>query len=116
MVKGDDMYRDVIDGDKLKRLLPDLPDDLSDIRLEIFVREFSDDTAKIEEVLQKIKKRVGRTSYLGKEKEVFFFESDELNDDMRKPLISKLKELGYTADLKEGARGNVVITLSWKNS
>lgn len=110
------MYRDLIDGDKLKKLLPDLPDDLSDIRLEIFVREFSDDTAKIEEVLQKIKKRVGRTSYLGKEKEVFFFESDELSDEMRRPLLSKLKELGFTAELKEGARGTVVITIVWKNS
>jgi len=115
-VKGDDMYRDVIDGDKLKKLLPDLPEDLSEKRLEIFVREFSDDTAKIEEALQKIKKRVGRTSYLGKEREVFFFESDELSEETRKPLVSKLKELGYTADLKEGARGTVVITICWKNS
>jgi hypothetical protein len=116
MEKGDDMYRDTIDGDQLKKLLPDLPDDLSRIRLEIFVREFSDDSAKIEEALQKIKKRVGRSAYLGKEKEVFFFEADELMEDLRKPLLSKLKELGYTCDLKEGARGTVVISLSWKNS
>lgn len=110
------MYRDVIDGDSLKKLLPDLPDDLSGKSLEIFVREFSDDTAKIEEVLQKIKKRIGRTSYLGKEKEVFFFEGDVLSEEMRKPLLSKLKELGYASELKEGARGTVVITISWKNS
>lgn len=110
------MYRDVIDGEKLKKLLPDLPDDLSDNKLEIFVRVLSDNTAKIEDLLQKIKKRVGRSSYLGKEKEVFFFEGDELVEDLRKPLISKLKELGYTAEHKEGARGTVVITVNWKNA
>jgi hypothetical protein len=110
------MYRDVIDGGKLKQLLPDLPDDLSDIRLEIFVRALSDETAKIEDVLQKIKKRIGRSSYLGKEKEVFFFEEDEIEEDLRKPLLVKLKELGYTANLKEGARGTVVITVNWKNA
>lgn len=109
------MYRDVIDGETLKKLLPDLPADLSDIKLEIFVKALSDETAKIEDLLQKIKKRVGRSSYLGKEKEVFFFEGDELIEDLRKPLISKLKELGYTAEHKEGARGTVVITVSWKN-
>ena len=110
------MYRDVIDGDKLKELLPDLPDDFSKIKLEIFVREFTDDTAKIEEALQKIRKRVSRTSYLGKEKEVIFFEADELYSDIRKPLLSKLKELGYSTELKEGARGTVIISISWKNS
>lgn len=110
------MYRDVIDGEKLKQLLPDLPDDLSDIRLEIFVRALSDETAKIEDLLQKIKKRIGRSSYLGKEKEVFFFEEDEIEEDLRKPLLAKLKELGYTATLKEGARGTVVITVNWKNA
>ncbi|MFH5837192.1 hypothetical protein ACHAL6_14115 [Proteiniclasticum sp. C24MP] len=110
------MYRDVIDGEKLKKLLPDLPDDLSEIKLEIFVRALSDETVKIEDILQKIKKRVGRSSYLGKEKEVFFFEEDELIEDLRKPLLVKLKELGYTANLKEGARGTVVITVNWKNA
>lgn len=114
--KGDGMYRDIIDGEQLKKLLPDLPEDLSRMKLEIFVREFSDDSAKIEEALKKIRKRISRSAYLGKEREVFFFESDELLEDQRKPLISKLKELGYASDLKEGARGTVVITISWKNS
>ncbi len=109
------MYRDVIDGEKLKKIIPDLPDELSEMRLEIFIRAFTDDTAKIEKVLQKIKKRVARSSYLGKDKEVFFFEEDELTEDMRKPLISKLKELGYTSEHKEGARGTVVVTVHWKN-
>ena len=110
------MYRDVIDGDKLKKLLPDLPEDLSNGKLEIFIRPYSDESKKLEEVLQKIKKQVNRSAFLGKEKEVFFFEADDVPEDLRKPLTSKLKELGYSADIKEGARGTVILTIRWKNT
>lgn len=110
------MYRDVIDGEKLKKLLPDLPEDLSGVKLEVFVRALSDETVRIEDLLQTIKKRVGRSSYLGKEKEVFFFEEDELVEELRRPLIVKLKELGFSAEHKEGARGTVVVTVNWKNA
>jgi fatty acid-binding protein DegV len=110
------MYRDIIDGDKLKELLPDLPEDLSKGKLEIFVQAYSDDMKKMEEVLQKIKKQINRSAFLGKEKEVFFFENDDIPEDLRKPLSSKLKELGYSTDIKEGARGTVILTIHWKNA
>jgi len=110
------MYRDIIDGEKLKELLPDLPEDLSNGKLEIFIRTYSDDAKKFEDVLQKIKKQVNRSAFLGKEKEVFFFEADEIPEELRKPLASKLKELGYSADIKEGARGTVILTIRWKNA
>lgn len=110
------MYRDIIDGKDLSRLLPDLPEEFRNIRLEIFIREYADEYAKIEEALQKIKKKVSRSAYLGKEQEVFFFEGDELEEDFRKPLLSKLKEQGYQCDMKDGARGTVVITVHWKNA
>lgn len=110
------MYRDIIDGDKLKKLLPDLPEDLSNGALEIFIRPYSDDSKILEEVLQKIKKQVNRSAFLGKEKEVFFFESDDIPEELRKPLTSKLKELGYSAEIKEGARGTLILTIRWKNT
>lgn len=110
------MYRDIIEGAELKKLLPDLPEDLSQEKLEIFIRVYEDDTKKLEEVLQKIKKQVNRSAFLGKEKEVYFFESDEVPEELRKPLSSKLKELGYSTDIKEGARGTVILTLRWKNT
>lgn len=110
------MYRGIIDGDKLRELLPDLPEDLAREKLEIFVRIYSDDSEKMEDVLQQVKKRVNRSAFLGKEKEVFFFESDEIPEELRKPVVSKLKELGYTAEMKEGARGTVVLTIRWKNT
>lgn len=110
------MYRDIIDGDQLKKLLPDLPEDLSNGKLEIFIRPYSDDSKILEEVLQKIKKQVNRSAFLGKEKEVFFFESDDVPEEQRKPLTSKLKELGYSADIKEGARGTLILTIRWKNT
>ena len=75
-----------------------------------------DESKKLEEVLQKIKKQVNRSAFLGKEKEVFFFEADDVPEDLRKPLTSKLKELGYSADIKEGARGTVILTIRWKNT
>ncbi len=55
------------------------------------------------------------TAHLGKEKEVFFIEDEELEKDLRRSLLTALKEQGYEADLKEGARDTLVLTVNWKN-
>lgn len=110
------MYRDIIDGEKLNELLVNLPEEFKHVKLEIFIREYVDENAKIEEILLKVKKKVLHAAYLGKEKEVIFFDEDELQKDLRRPLTVKLKELGYSADYKEGARGTVILTVVWKNA
>lgn len=110
------MYRDIVDGEKLNELLINLPEEFKHVKLEIFIREYVNENAKIEEILLKVKKKVFHASYLGKEKEVIFFDEDELQKDFRRPLMVKLKELGYTSDLKEAARGTVILTVAWKNA
>jgi len=110
------MYRDIVDGEKLNEILVNLPEEFKHVKLEIFIREYIDENSKIEEILQIIKKKVLHASYLGKQKEVIFFDEDELQKDFRRPLLVKLKELGYTTDLKEGARGTVIVTVAWKNA
>lgn len=110
------MYRDIIDGQKLRALLPDLPEELHVEKIEVFMRPYSEESEMLEDLLQKIKKRVLQSQFLGKEKEVFFFSLDELPEDLKKPLQSKLKETGFGVDMKEGARHTVVLTVSWRNS
>ena len=110
------MYRDIIEGEKLKEILPDLPEKFKNVKLEIYIQEYVDEDQKIDNILQQAKKKIFHAAYLGKEKEVIFFDDDELTKDFRRPLLTKLKELGYTAELKEGALGTVIITVWWKNT
>lgn len=110
------MYRDIIEGEKLKEILPDLPEEFRNVKLEIYIQEYVNEDQKIEKILQQAKKKIIHAAYLGKEKEVIFFDDDELTKDYRRPLLTKLKELGYNAELKEGALGTVIITVSWKNA
>lgn len=110
------MYRDIIEGRDLAELLPDLPEEFRNKTLEIYIRVQEEEEKALESFLQRIKRRVQRGAYLGKEQEVFFFEGEELPQDWRRPLIGKLKELGYQAEAKEGARGTVVLTVSWVNA
>lgn len=109
------MHREIIDGDKLKDILPDFPEELQKGKVEVIVKPYGDENQKLMKLLEKIQRRVERTSYLGKEKEVFFLEADELETDLRRALLQSLKDIGYEARLKEGARGTTVLTLAWTN-
>ena len=108
------MHRDIIESELLGKVI-DIPDELRGKVLEIFIREYEDDDKEASEMAIKMQKRAQRVAYLGKESEVFFFTKDELPDDRRRKLISKLKECGYQVEHKEGSLKNQIITLSWKN-
>jgi hypothetical protein len=108
------MHRDIIESELLGKVI-DIPDELRGKVLEIFIREYEDDDKEASEMAIKMQKRAQRVAYLGKESEVFFFTKDELPDDRRRKLISKLKECGYQVEHKEGSLKNQIITLAWKN-
>ena len=108
------MHRDIIDSELLGKVI-DIPDELKGKVLEIFIREYEDDDKEASEMAIKMQKRAQRVAYLGKESEVFFFTKDELPDDRRRKLISKLKECGYQVEHKEGSLKNQIITLAWRN-
>jgi hypothetical protein len=108
------MHRDIIEAELLGKVI-DIPDELRGKVLEIFIREYEDDDKEASEMAIKMQKRAQRVAYLGKESEVFFFTKDELPDDRRRKLISKLKECGYQVEHKEGSLKNQIITLAWKN-
>ncbi len=108
------MHRDIIESELLGKVI-DIPDELRGKVLEIFIREYEDDDKEASEMAIKMQKRAQRVAYLGKESEVFFFTKDELPDDRRRKLISKLKECGYQVEHKEGSLKNQIITLAWRN-
>lgn len=108
------MYKEVIDAERLRGIL-DLPEELLCGKVEVIVNPYGLENLKVTKLLDKINKRVDRTSYLGKEKEVFFLEDDDLDYDLRRTLLQSLKENGYEANLKEGARETLVLTLTWSN-
>lgn len=109
------MHREIIDGQKLKEILPNLPNEYFKGKVEVIIKPYGNDDPKVTKLLEKIERRVKRIAYLGKETEVFFLEDDELESDLRRSFLQALKELGYEADLKEGARETLVLTLNWVN-
>lgn len=109
------MYREIIDGEILREVLPGLPEELLKGKVEVSVKLYGSKNVKLEKLLDKINRKVSRTAYLGKEEEVFFFEDDEVDFDLRRSLLQRLKEAGYDAILREGARETLVLTLSWTN-
>ncbi len=109
------MHREIIDGVRLKEILPNLPEELLKGKVEVVVKPYASEDLKVTKLLDKISRRVEQTAYLGKEKEVFFIEDEELEKDLRRSLLTALKEQGYEADLKEGARDTLVLTVNWKN-
>ena len=109
------MHREIIDGLKLKEIFPNLSEELLKGKVEVVVKPYGHGNLKVTKLLDKISKKVDQSAYLGKEKEVFFIEDDELEKDLRRPLNLALKELGYEADFKEGARDTLVLTLNWTN-
>ncbi len=109
------MYKEIIEGARLKDLFPELPENLLEGTVEVWIKPHGGENPKIEKLLEKIHKRIAQTSYMGKEKEVFFLEDEELDFDTRRNLLQKLKETGYEADFKEGSRGTLVLTVIWSN-
>lgn len=109
------MYKEIIDGERLRELFPNLPEEFLKGKVEVRLKPHEDENPKMEKILNKIENKVARTSYLGKEKEIFFFDDEDLDLDYRRTFLQRLKENGYEADLKEGARGTLVLTLNWSN-
>ncbi|NLB19838.1 MAG: hypothetical protein GX829_03155 [Clostridium sp.] len=109
------MHREIIDGLKLKEILPNLPEELLKGKVEVVVKPYGNENLKVTKLLDKINRRVERSAYLGKEKEVFFIEEEEIEQDLRRSLLQALKEQGYEAELKEGARDTLVLKLNWSN-
>ncbi len=109
------MYKEIIDGILLKEIFPELPEDLLRGKVEVWIKPQGDENPKLEKLLEKINKKVARTSYLGKEKEVLFLEDEGQDYEFKRSLLQRLKETGYEADLKEGARGTLVLSLAWSN-
>ena len=111
------MYKDKIEGRELKKIMKNLPEKYYDKTLEITVKEYSDqDIAEnIKRIVNKIRKRAINRSYLGKNSEIFFFNSEDINYEERKTLEDILKSYGYKVNIKEGQRNTLVVDISWKN-
>lgn len=111
------MYKDKIEGIKLKKVLKNLPGKYHDKILEITVKEYNkeDIAQNIKTIVNKIRKRIANRSYLGKTSEVFFFNGEEINYEERKNLEDILKSYNYEVDIKEGQRNTLVVCVRWNN-